>query len=158
MGLLREEFVRLLGTPTPTRKPVSGSGPRKIVGGGGRLSVAGPSSPTTTPRHYEASPRTPFPTTRANVPPTSRLSRLGALDKYLRGLGPRRETKRGFDVGKGEGPRTSRRGGSTFALVVGKIFCRLGKVDFADNHKGRTSLNQISGASEKGPRAGLRPD
>ena len=64
MGLLREEFVRLLGTPPPTRKPVSGSGPRKIVGGGGRLSVAGPSSPTTTPRHYEASPRTPSPTGR----------------------------------------------------------------------------------------------
>ena len=98
-------------------------------------------------------------------PPTSRLSRLGALDKYLCGVGREAKPKGGFDVGKGEGPRhreverpqTSRRGGSTFALVVGKILCRLGKVNFADNHKGRTSLNQVSGDS-KGARTGPRPD
>ena len=33
-------------------------------------------------------------------------------------------------------------GGSTFALVVGKVLCRLGKVYFAYNHNGRTSRNQ----------------
>lgn len=75
MGALRDEFVKmmLMNDGTPPRRAAMGT-PRRIVGGGGKLSsVAGPSSPTTTPRHYDGVPsarshyemsRTPSPTGR----------------------------------------------------------------------------------------------
>ena len=86
-------------------------------------------------------------------PPTSRLSRLGALDKYLRGFSAKgnqkgdwmKDNANAYEKGHG----LHNEGGRTLALGVGKVLCRLGKVNFAYNHKGRTSRNQHEHDGEK---------